>query len=392
MVEYLRFAYKLRQKNTPQKEVGEGNMSDQEVVKDEQPVDAEIEAAPELTVDNSSAEPLEGAGEAEPVAAVATVAQEQPVAEPTTTEAGVETLAPEDQPAIEAKTKTVAEAPDIETPPPIAEAEPVAEASPEPAADSPATESPAPDEDDPQNIFNLKSRQHLSGKVKNITAFGAFIDLGLPQDGLVHISELARKKVEKVEDVVSVGQEVDVWVKKIDRKRGRISLTMIRPIARRIKDIDDEDELEGTVTRLEAFGAFINIDSERDGLVHISQITHDYIKHPEEALEIGQKVNVKVLKVNRKKRQIDLSIKALVPPPVVEQAPEQRSDKNNKEQKPEFDLQEQEPVPTAMAVAFASLQGDNAEGDESSDSGGTRESRRRKRQQEELIARTLANN
>ena len=383
-------------------------MSDQEMVKDEQPVEAVTEAALETDADESvAAEPaLEVATETEPdnvetpaPEKVAGSIIEEPVesvevAPPVAAEAEAddgEALVAEAQPTAE---ESVDESPQLTTEVgPMAESQPVAEEAPlqKPADEAPQvvaeTEPVAEGEDDPQNIFNLKPRQYLTGKVKNITAFGAFIDLGLPQDGLVHISELARKKVEKVEDVVSVGQEVDVWVKKIDRKRGRISLTMIKPIARRIRDINDEDELEGTVTRLEAFGAFVDIDSERDGLVHISQITHDYIKHPQESLEIGQKINVKVLKVNRKKRQIDLSIKALLPPPIVEQAPEPKT-KKGKNTKPEFVLEEQEPVPTAMAVAFANLQegDDDTEGDQA---GGTKESIRRKRQQEELIARTL---
>ena len=185
--------------------------------------------------------------------------------------------------------------------------------------DAPAAEeadagddAPASPESDSENgtIFNLQPRQHLSGKVKNITEFGAFVDMGLPQDGLVHISELSRKKVEKVEDVVSVGQEVDVWVKKVDRKRGRISLTMVRPIERRLRDISEDDEIEGAVTRLESYGAFIDIGSERDGLVHISQITHDFIKHPEEALSVGDTVQVKVLEIDKQGR-IRLSMKAV---------------------------------------------------------------------------------
>jgi predicted RNA-binding protein with RPS1 domain len=330
-------------------------MSDQELAQDEQHVEATsdaaaapaIEAVAEESAASEEATP-EVAEQAEPVAA----AEESPAEEPA-----------------------------------VAEAESTPADDDEAAADGDEAA-----DDDSQTIFNLEPRQQLNGKVKNITTFGAFVDLGLPQDGLIHISELSRRKVEKVEDVVSVGQDVDVWVKKVDRKRGRISLTMIKPVARRIRDIGEEEELVGTVTRLESFGAFVDIDSERDGLVHISQITHDYIKHPQEALEIGQKVNVKVLKVNRKKRQIDLSIKALLAPPVVEasaEAPSSRatSAKNNE---PDFSLQEQEPVPTAMAVAFASLQEENSADDSASGGSGTKESSRRKREQEAIIAR-LAN-
>jgi len=266
------------------------------------------------------------------------------------------------------------------------EAEPSAETTAEAAAD-----------DEVNTIFNLQPKQHLSGKVKNITQFGAFIDLGLPQDGLVHISELSRKKVEKVEDVVSVGDEVDVWVKKVDRKRGRISLTMIKPLARRLKDIEDNDELEGVVTRLESYGAFIDIDSERDGLVHISQITHGFINHPQEALTVGDKVMVKVLQVNKKKRQVDLSIKALLPPPVVEEPePPQvveyhhRSQPEPVQQEVVTEDSEEDSVPTAMAIAFASLQSKGADAGRGSQSYTKEQRRKQKNMQADIVARTLA--
>ncbi len=257
----------------------------------------------------------------------------------------------------------------------------------EEAAVEEASPEPATDEAEDGSIFGLTPGQHRQGKVKNITQFGAFVDMGLPQDGLVHISELAKGKVEKVEDVVSVGQEVEVWVKKVDRKRGRISLTMVKPIQRKIRDISEDDEINGTVTRLESYGAFIDIESERDGLVHISQITHEFIKHPEETLTVGETIKVKVLKVNRKKRQVDLSIKALIEPPVVE-APAVETSVAQKESE---EIAVDEPIPTAMAVAFASLQGESVSGGRAgSKRSYRREQRRRKRQQEEIISRTLA--
>jgi small subunit ribosomal protein S1 len=210
------------------------------------------------------------------------------------------------------------------------------------------------DEDDSVSIHNLKPGQKLVGTVKNITSFGAFVNIGLAQDGLVHISELSKQKVENVTDVVSAGLQVDIWVKKVDKKRGRISLTMVKPVTRKFKNIQEDDELVGTVTRLEPYGAFIDIDSDREGLVHISQVTHDYIKHPEEALTIGDTVNVKVLKVNRKKRQVDLSIKALLAPPAPTEAQIFEKQQTAKENiVPEED---EEPTPTAMALAFASFQ------------------------------------
>lgn len=247
-------------------------------------------------------------------------------------------------------------------------------------------------EGDGFSIFSLKRGQLLSGKVKNITLFGAFVDVGLAQDGLVHISELDRKKVEKVDDVVSVGQEIQVWVKKVDRKRGRISLTMVKPITRRLKDINDDDELEGIVTRLESYGAFIDLASERDGLVHISQIAHTYIQHPQDALTVGDTVKVKVLKVNRKKRQVDLSIKALLPPPVVEAEPvvEKIIPQLVVVEIPIEIVAEEEGMSTAMALAFASLQSKSQSGNRLMETGKVKGKHRQ--ELDSIISRTLASN
>jgi len=243
------------------------------------------------------------------------------------------------------------------------------------------------------SIHTLRSGQYFSGTVKNITDFGAFIDIGLPQDGLAHISELAKQKVEKVGDVVSVGDAVEVWVKKVDKKRGRISLTMIRPIAVKLKDIAEGDELRGTVTRLESYGAFVDIGSERDGLVHISQITHEYIKHPEDALKPGDEVQVKVLKVNPKKRQIDLSIKALLPLPVKEEFVEEEP--VEEEITPQVaaaeEVGEEEPAPTAMAIALAAaMENRRQSGKSGKGSGSNRDKRKQRREFDEIVSRTLA--
>jgi transcriptional accessory protein Tex/SPT6 len=270
-----------------------------------------------------------------------------------------------------------------------------AESPAEAPVDSEATEVPAEtpiepvaeeaESSDEVTIDNLKIGQHLHGTVKNITEFGAFVDVGIPQDGLVHISKLAKWKVEKVEDVVSMGQEVDVWVKKVDKKRGRLSLTMIKPISLRLRDIEEEAVLDGTVTRLEPYGAFIDIGSEREGLVHISQVSHDYIKHPEEALAVDDKVQVQVLKVDRKKRQVDLSIKALLAPPepdVVEKV-----EVKKEIVAPEGEGVEDEPRLSAMAVAYAALQGKE---DNTEDNKKSAKEKNQQSEMDDIVSRTLA--
>ena len=241
--------------------------------------------------------------------------------------------------------------------------------------------------DDTVTIDTLRIGQRLVGTVKNITDFGAFVDVGIPQDGLVHISKLAKWKVDKVTDVVSQGQQVEVWVKKVDKRRGRLSLTMIRPIALRLRDIHEGDELEGTVTRLEPYGAFIDIGSEREGLVHISQISHDYIKHPEEALAVDDEVKVKVLKVDRKKRQVDLSIKALLPPPQAEAVVEEMPAVEEVEEvQPEV---VEEPSLTAMAIAYTALQ-DKQQSSKEAKKSGAKNKRQQNDEIDAIVSRTLA--
>ncbi len=293
---------------------------------------------------------------------------------------------PETVEAADSEVSTEATETEEEAAPPQAE-ETANEGSAEEAA--PSTDAPEGDASESLSIHNLKPRQSLKGTVKNITDFGAFIDIGLPQDGLVHISELAKRKVEKVTDVVEPGQEVDIWVKRIDKKRGRISLTMVKPIGLRLRDIADDSEIEGAVTRLEPYGAFVDIGSERYGLVHISQITHDYIKHPEDTLTVGETVKVKVLKVNRKKRQVDLSIKALLPPPVevqkVEEAKEVRKVKEIA-----GEVEQEDPVPTAMALAYAAMQTKSDADDSGEDTDFVKDKHKRKNEMNEIVARTLA--
>jgi small subunit ribosomal protein S1 len=279
-----------------------------------------------------------------------------------------------------------------------APAEELSAAEAETEASSPAEEPSASDEGEEADastfsIHTLRSGQHFNGTVKNITDFGAFIDIGLPQDGLAHISELAKQKVEKVGDVVSVGDAVEVWVKKVDKKRGRISLTMIKPIAVKLKDIAEGDELSGTVTRLESYGAFVDIGSERDGLVHISQITHEYIKHPEDALKPGDAVQVKVLKVNPKKRQIDLSIKALLPLPVREEIVEEEpvEERVIPEAAIAEEAAEDELAPTAMAIALAAaMENRRQSGKSGKTSDSPRDKRKRKKEIDDIVSRTLA--
>ena len=157
----------------------------------------------------------------------------------------------------------------------------------------------------------LEPKTKLSGKVLKTTLAGALVDVGQSIPGVIHISQLSQDPVNKVEDIVKEGQTIDVWVRRV--RKDRIELTMIEPLALEWKEIEPDMIVKGKVVRLEAYGAFVDIGAERPGMVHVSELAHGYVKTPNEIVKEGDEVEAKVLDVNRKKKQIKLSMKALEP-------------------------------------------------------------------------------
>lgn len=166
-----------------------------------------------------------------------------------------------------------------------------------------------------REILNqLEDGQVVEGTVQRLTNFGAFVDLG-GIDGLVHISELAHEHVDKASDVVSEGETIEVEVLSVDRDNERISLSRKNLLPGPWTDIEERvsagDVLEGTVKRLVNFGAFVEVFPGVEGLVHISQIANRHIGTPQEVLEEGQTINVKVLDVDEEQERMSLSIREL---------------------------------------------------------------------------------
>ncbi|GIO22608.1 30S ribosomal protein S1 [Oceanobacillus sp. J11TS1] len=163
-------------------------------------------------------------------------------------------------------------------------------------------------------LQSLNPGDVIEGVVQRITNFGVFVDLG-GVDGLVHISQLAHEHVEKASDVVSEGDKIKVEVISVDLDSERISLshknTLPGPWAEVSAKIKPGSTVEGVVKRLVNFGAFVELLPGVEGLVHISQIANRHIGTPQEVLEIGQTVTVKVLDVNEEEQRISLSIKEL---------------------------------------------------------------------------------
>ncbi|MCS6825890.1 MAG: S1 RNA-binding domain-containing protein [Caldilinea sp.] len=161
----------------------------------------------------------------------------------------------------------------------------------------------------------LREGQQIQGKVKRITEFGAFVDIGVGRDGLIHISELSTTRVAKVTDVLREGQEVTLWIKKLDRERNRISLTMIEPGKRTIRDLQVGEVLEGTVTRLLPYGAFVDIGVGRDALLHVREMADGFVAKPEDVVKVGDTIEVRILEIARRRNRIDLTLKGLRPEP-----------------------------------------------------------------------------
>jgi small subunit ribosomal protein S1 len=204
----------------------------------------------------------------------------------------------------------------------------------------------------------LEPKTKLSGKVLKTTLAGALVDVGQSIPGVIHISQLSKDPVNKVEDVVKEGQTVDVWVRRV--KKDRIELTMIEPLALEWKEIEPDMVVKGKVVRLEPYGAFVDIGAERPGMVHVSELAHGYVKTPSEIVKEGDEVEAKVLDVNRKKKQIKLSMKALEPE-VEEFKPAKKEIKKGgkhgpKKEKEAVEAQaqeeEKEPELTAMQMAW----------------------------------------
>ena len=161
-------------------------------------------------------------------------------------------------------------------------------------------------------ISSLKEGGVVEGTVQRLTDFGAFVNVG-GVDGLVHISQISHERVEQPSEVLEQGQKVKVKVLSVDADTQRISLSIKAaqpgPWENIAGEVKAGDIREGIVKRLVTFGAFVEILPGVEGLVHVSQIANRHVKNPNEVLEMGQEVKVKVLEVHVAEKRISLSIK-----------------------------------------------------------------------------------
>ncbi|MCQ2377976.1 MAG: 30S ribosomal protein S1 [Victivallaceae bacterium] len=158
--------------------------------------------------------------------------------------------------------------------------------------------------------------KHIVGKVRNMTNYGAFVEIENDIDGMIHVSDMSwTRKINNPNEILKPGQEVEVVILEINPEQQRISLGL--------KQVEDDpwanidqlykvgDVVKGKVSKIAVFGAFIELSNKIDGLIHISQLSHDRVEKVKDVLKIGDEVEARVIKVDHDERRIGLSIKAL---------------------------------------------------------------------------------
>jgi small subunit ribosomal protein S1 len=167
--------------------------------------------------------------------------------------------------------------------------------------------------DEIEKKFTIGSR--VKGTIRNMTAYGAFVELEEGIDGMIHVSDLSwTRKINHPSEVFKKGDEVEAEVIDIDKTNQRISLGIKQLSEDPWKNIDQKykigDLVKGQVTKLASFGAFVQLQDDIDGLVHISQLSEDHVAKVKDVLKVGQEVEARVIKVDKVERRIGLSIKA----------------------------------------------------------------------------------
>ncbi len=170
-------------------------------------------------------------------------------------------------------------------------------------------------------LDSLEPGETLEGTVTSLTQYGAFVDIGADTEGLLHVSELSSKRVGKPEDVVSVGDKVAVWVKEVDVANGRVSLSMRPQDLRPIDTLTRGETLEGTITSLTKYGAFVDFGAETEGLVHVSEMADHRVNRPEDVVKVGDTVQVWVKEVDVAAHRISLSMRTRPTRPMAEMRP-----------------------------------------------------------------------
>jgi len=228
----------------------------------------------------------------------------------------------------------------------------------------------------PLSIEDLEPKMRLEGTVTDIGLHGAVVDVGLSCEGLLHISQLAGDgEIDAVSEAVNVGDEVTVWVTDVQPEQNRVSLTMVQPPDVTWSELQEGRVHTGKVTRIEQYGAFVDIGAERPGLLHVREMSTGYVEHPSKMVSMGDDIDVRILRIDRQRQRIDLTRQGLEEEAVAEPEPEE----------PE----EEEVTPqTAMELAMERARADRSRG------GGERRAEKKRKgedaEREDILERTLS--
>ncbi|WP_027631771.1 30S ribosomal protein S1 [Clostridium hydrogeniformans] len=165
---------------------------------------------------------------------------------------------------------------------------------------------------------SLNKGEKVRGRVSRLVNFGAFVDIG-GLEGLVHLNDLSWKRVVKPEQVVNLGDEVEVYILDFDKEKNRISLALKDilndPWNTAQEDLKVNDVVEGTIVKFISVGAIVEVKDGIEGLVHLSEISEERVVKPSDVLSLNQKVNVKILDINKENKRVSLSIKDAIERP-----------------------------------------------------------------------------
>ena len=218
------------------------------------------------------------------------------------------------------------------------------------------------------SFADLKPKMKLAGKVTDVKLYGAFVDIGIDRPALLHISQIRQKRVRNVADYVQVGQDIEVWVISANKENSRIEVTMVEPPTLAWEEMRINDVVSGEVVRLENFGAFVNIGAERPGLIHVSELANEFVSSPEDVVKVGDTVEARIINVDARKKQVDLSLRAM------EEAVVEEEEDNSEE------------LLTAMALA---LQEAMQSPDKQQRKKDKQRKKKRRYEQDDIIERTL---
>ena len=163
-------------------------------------------------------------------------------------------------------------------------------------------------------LTNLKAGDCVQGRVTNITRFGVFVDLG-GVEGLIHVSELSWGRVKHPSDVVKCGQELEVQILSVDRDQDRVALSLKELLPDPWRDLDTRyaigQVVEGIITNVVKFGAFVGIDDGLEGLIHVSELGDGNFMHPRNVVQEGEAVRVRIIHIDGDERRLGLSLRSV---------------------------------------------------------------------------------